>query len=451
MMTKISNPTHVMVLVRQISSCSAALDRFDDDRPSQDDDNDLGDEDLPLLDDRKLGSSQIFDSFEISSPDMKVDSPRFFKKPVDESGDDSKSNKYHYPSEASIRMASLNESDIEESADDDNDDAKSDFFKNSTQANSKYFDGKFVRRGSDFHIQDDEDYSRPHPTLPMPTSRTYKWQNVDEGDVMPYNSLSSSSGPSAYHLPLEKEVSRGIVRGRLSLSPTNSLNRHAPESSTQPHETNLRNPVSLLEPGDAAGDRDDIMSDSTFGTGYDASISASSSNRGTDPLADKDIPLAHSQSAGGTHPGMTIAARHQIAASDRRSKNGGPGRFRCNLCPQTFDEKYNLESKSPTLQILVALSLMNVFQIILTLIRVSKPTHAMMVVEIGSLLRVLFIGIARCVKPKLCWNPPNTHINLKTIRSLKWKDPCRGQRHVVTTRSGGMFSASCRTTCLFQL
>ena len=216
-----------MVLMRRVSSCSAALDWFDDHRPSQDDDNDLGDEDLRLLDDRKLGSSQISDSFEISSPDMKVDSPRFFKKPVDESGDDSKSNKYHYPSEASIRMASLNESDIEESADDDNDDAKSDFFEDSTQANSKYFDGKFVRRGSDFHIQDDEDYSMPHPTLPMPTSRTYKWQNLDEGDVMPYNSLSSSSGPSAYHLPLEKELSRGIVRGRLSLFPENSLTRHA--------------------------------------------------------------------------------------------------------------------------------------------------------------------------------------------------------------------------------
>ena len=84
---------------------------------------------------------------------------------------------------------------------------------------------------------------------------------------------------------------------------------------------------------------------------------------------------------------------------------------------------------------------------------VTKTTHAM-IVEVGSLLRVLFIGIARGVKvpkPKRCWNPPNTQINLKTIRSLKWKDPCRGQRHVVATRSGGMFSASCRTTSLLQL
>ena len=91
-----------MVLVRQVSSCSAALDRFDDDRPSQDDDNDLGDEDLPLLDDEIQRLSQNLDSFEISSLDMKVDSPQFFETSIDDSGDDNKSNKYHYPSEASI-------------------------------------------------------------------------------------------------------------------------------------------------------------------------------------------------------------------------------------------------------------------------------------------------------------------------------------------------------------
>ena len=442
-----------MVLMRRVSSCSAALDWFDDHRPSQDDDNDLGDEDLPVLDDRKPGSSQIFDSFEISSPDMKVD-PRFFKKSVDDSGDDNKYNTYRYPSEASIRMASLNESDIEESADDDNDDAKSDF-EDSTQANFKYFDGKFVRRGSDFHIQasDDEDYSMPHPTLPMPTSRTYKWQNVDEGDVMPYNNLSSSSGPSAYRLPLEKELSRDI-RGRLSLSPVNSLDRHAPESSTQPHETNLRNLVSLLEPGDAAGDRDHVMSDSTF-TGYDASTSASFSNRGTDPLANKDLPLAHSQSASLIHPRSTIASLRLLAASEKKRTRVDGRKFPCCFCTQSFTAKHNLKSKSPTLQIFVAFLLMSVFQTILTLILVAKTTHAK-IVDVGSLLRVLFVGITvtkgvKVLKPNRCWNPPNTQINLKTIRSVKWKDPCRGQRHVVTTRSGRMFSASCRTTSLLQL
>ncbi|KIJ96250.1 hypothetical protein K443DRAFT_291536 [Laccaria amethystina LaAM-08-1] len=44
---------------------------------------------------------------------------------------------------------------------------------------------------------------------------------------------------------------------------------HAPESSTPPHETSFRIPLSLedsLAPGDAAGDRDDIISDSTSGT-----------------------------------------------------------------------------------------------------------------------------------------------------------------------------------------
>ena len=408
--TKISNLTHVIVLMRQVSRSSTALDGFDDHRRSQDDGNDLEDEDLPLLENRKPGSSQIFDSFEISSSDMKVDAPQFFETSVDDLGDDNKSNKYHYFSEANIRMGSLNESDIEESANDDNDDAKFDLFENSTQANFKYSDGKFVRRGSDFHIQapsDDEDYSMPHPTLPVPTSRTYKWQNVDEGDVMPYNNLSCSSGPSAHHLPLEKDLSRGIVRDRLSLSAANSLNHHAPESSTQPHETYLRNPLSLLEPGDAAGDSDDIMSDSTFGTGYNASISALFSNRGMDPLAD--------QSAGGTYPRLVIASPRLLAAGKKRKIQDG-GRYSCSLCSQSFTAKHNLTSKSPTLQIFVALSLMSVFQTILTLITARKTTH--MIVEVGcSLLRVLFVGIARLgkvpTKPKRCWNPPNTQINLK--------------------------------------
>ena len=364
--TNISNLTHIIVLMRQVSRSSTALDGFDDHSRSQDDGNDLGDEDLPPLEDRKPGSSQIFDSFEISSSDMKVDAPQFFETSVDDLGDDNKSNKYHYPSQPSIRMASLNESDIEESADDDNNDAKSDFFEDTTQGNFKYFDGKFVRRVSDFHIQapsDDEDYSMPHPTLPVPTSRTYKWQNVDEGDVMPYNNLSCSSGPSADHLPLEKELSRSLARDKLSLSAANSLNHHAPESSTQPHETNLRNPLSVLEPGDAAGDGDDIMSNSTFGIGYNASISALFSNRGMDPLADKDLPLAHSQSAGGTHPSLVMASPSLSAAGKKRKMLGG-GRFSCSLCSQSFPARHNLASKSPTLQIFVALSLMSVFQTI---------------------------------------------------------------------------------------
>ena len=42
--TKISKLTHVMVLVRRVSICSAALDGLDNHRRSQDDDDDLGDE-----------------------------------------------------------------------------------------------------------------------------------------------------------------------------------------------------------------------------------------------------------------------------------------------------------------------------------------------------------------------------------------------------------------------
>ena len=319
-------------------------------------------EDRPLLGKRKLWPSQL--------SNMKDNSPPFFKKSVDDSGDDNKSSKYHYPSEASIWMASLNGSDIEEAADNDNVDAKSDLFEDSTQADLKYLKGKFVRRDGEFHIQapsNDEVYSMSHAVLPVPTSQTFKWQNADGSDVMPYNNLSCSSGPSAYRLPLEKELSGGI-------SATNSLNHHASELSTQPHETNFyfpsffgggRNTLSLeesLEPGDATGDRDDIMSDSTFGTGYDASISELFSDRGNDPLADKGLPLAHSRSAGGTHHREVVASAEIIAASKQRRKY--PPRHSCSLCSQTFTAKHNLMSKSPTLQMFVVLSLMSVFQTI---------------------------------------------------------------------------------------
>ena len=51
--TKILNPTYVAVLVRRVPRCSTTLDGFDDHTRSQDDNNDLGDEGLPLLEDRK--------------------------------------------------------------------------------------------------------------------------------------------------------------------------------------------------------------------------------------------------------------------------------------------------------------------------------------------------------------------------------------------------------------
>jgi len=260
---------------------------------------------------------------------------------------------------------------IEELADDDDDDAKSDLFEDPTQANLNYSEGKFVRRGNEFHIEvpsDDEVYSMSKAIMPMPTSQTYIWQNDDGGGVMPYNNFSSSSGPSTYHLPLETGLSDGIVRGRLSLSAANSLNHHAPESSTQLHDFPFpsffwddRNPLSLedsLEPGNAAGDRDDIMSDSTFGAEYSASISDLFSDRGTDLLADKDLPLAHSQPAGRTHQRPTIVLKTPLAASEARRLK--PGRFRCSLCPQDFTSRHNLMSKGPTLQIFVALSLMSI-------------------------------------------------------------------------------------------
>jgi len=264
---------------------------------------------------------------------------------------------------------------MEELADDDNDHAKSDLFEDPTQANLKYSEGKFIRRGSEFHtevLSDDEVYSMSNAILPMPTSQTYIWQNADGGGVMPYNNSSSSSGPSTYHLPLEKELCNDIVRGRLSLSAANSLNHHAPESSTQLHETNFpfpsffwddRNPLSLedsLGPGDAAGDRDDIMSDSTFGAEYGASISDLFSDRGTNLLAEKDLPLAHSRSVGGSHQRRTVASKNQPVASKKRRKDP----FKCSICFQTFTAKHNLMSESPTLQMFVVLSLMSVFQTI---------------------------------------------------------------------------------------
>ena len=171
MRTKTSNPTHVMVLVRRVSICSAPRDRFDDHYRSQVDGNDAGDEDLPVLEDRKPGSSQIFDSFERSSSHLRVNSPHMSK---------------------SILLPSLNESDIEELAEDDNAGAKSDFFEDSTQANLEHLDGKSVRRGSEFHIQvpfNDEVYSMTHATLSVPASQTHKWQNADGGGVIPYHPL----------------------------------------------------------------------------------------------------------------------------------------------------------------------------------------------------------------------------------------------------------------------
>ena len=279
---------------------------------------------------------------------MEVDSPQFFKKLVDDWGGDNQSCKYHYPSEADMWMASLNEFDAEESVHEDNDDAKPDLLEDSTQANLTYLKGKFVRKRSEFHIQapsDDEVYSLSHATLPVPTSQSYKWQNADGDDVMPYNNLPHSSGSSAYRLPLEKELSGGIARGRLSLSAANSSTRHAPEPSTQPHETNFRNPLSLedsLEPRDAAGDRDDVMSGAAFVTEYGASISDLFSDRGTNLFADKDLPLAHGQSAGANgHPSK------QATHSRRRSNRSVSAPLWQAMRPSTYQRhKSSLSSES---------------------------------------------------------------------------------------------------------
>ena len=102
--TKISNSTHVMVLVRQVSRCSAALDGFDDHSRSQDEDNGLGDENHHLLEDRKSWPSNLFDSFEIPL-DMKDGFPSIKKKIPD--WDNIKSNKFHVSSEVSTWAVSL--------------------------------------------------------------------------------------------------------------------------------------------------------------------------------------------------------------------------------------------------------------------------------------------------------------------------------------------------------
>ena len=283
----------------------------------------------------------------------------------------------------------------EESADDDNGDAISDLFEYSISASLKYLEGKLIHGGSEFHIHapsDDEVYSISHVTLPVPTSQTYKWQNADEGDIMAYNSFSSSSGPSPYRLPLEKELFGGVARGRLGISAANSLNHHAPESSNQPHETNFRNPLSLedsLEPGDAAGDGDGIMSDSIISTKHEASISDLLSDRGADLLADEDLPLANSRSSGGTQRCGRVVSRKWQTFSVRNVTSGPAvqseqrrkrqGRFNCPLCARNFTMMHRLTSKSPTLQIFVALSLMSVFQTILIRILGTEPAQALIV------------------------------------------------------------------------
>ena len=102
---KIANSTHIMILVRQVSRCSAALYAFDDHRRFQGDDNDLGDDHTPLLEDRKSWPSKLFDCFEISSLDMKDDFLSVKKKIAD--WDDVKSNKYYVSSEVSTWIVSL--------------------------------------------------------------------------------------------------------------------------------------------------------------------------------------------------------------------------------------------------------------------------------------------------------------------------------------------------------
>jgi hypothetical protein len=102
--TKISNLTRIMILMRQVSGCSSALDVFDDPSCSQGDDNDLGDENLPLLEDRKSWPSKLFDCFEISPLDMKDD---FLSVKKIADWDDIKSNKYQVSSEVSTWMVLL--------------------------------------------------------------------------------------------------------------------------------------------------------------------------------------------------------------------------------------------------------------------------------------------------------------------------------------------------------
>ena len=100
--TKISNLTHVMVLARRVTRCSAALHGFNDHSRSQDD---SGDEDLPLLEDRKPRPSKLFDCFEISPLDIKDDFLSYKKKITD--WDIIKPNKYYVSSEVSTWMVSL--------------------------------------------------------------------------------------------------------------------------------------------------------------------------------------------------------------------------------------------------------------------------------------------------------------------------------------------------------
>ena len=94
-----------------------------------------------------------------------------------------------------------------------------------------------------------------------------------------------------------------------------------------------------LESGDAARDRDDIMSDSTFGTEFRASVSDLFSDQGN-LLVDKDLPLAHSQSADGTHPLRMTGLERQLAASKRRrGKTGSFGEpYFADLCCAFADE-----------------------------------------------------------------------------------------------------------------
>ena len=104
--TKISNLTHIMFLVRRVSRCSTAPNGFDDHSPSQGDDNDLGDENLPLLEDRKPWPSKLFDCFEISPLDIKDDFLSY-KKKITDWDIIIKSNKYYVSSEVSTWMVSL--------------------------------------------------------------------------------------------------------------------------------------------------------------------------------------------------------------------------------------------------------------------------------------------------------------------------------------------------------
>ena len=81
------------------------MDGFDDHSRFQGDDNDLGDEDLPLLEDRKSWPSKLIDFCEIFPLDTKDDS--LFVKKIIAVRDDIKSNKYRVSSEVSTWMVPL--------------------------------------------------------------------------------------------------------------------------------------------------------------------------------------------------------------------------------------------------------------------------------------------------------------------------------------------------------